>query len=661
MADFSLKDFDTGEKAKTLNTKAPSLSMLKHCDMMLRAAEKYQKADDRLEKWKRLSKKFRGDYGKENQETKVETIAATTFATLKRLSTRPSIRLTPKGAQYVTEQFGVVDNVRNSKYREVAINQLFEEIRVHRQVKRSVRDVLVPYDLGVLKMGWGLKTTTDAKGIENISEEGLWIKRWKPSDFLPGPTSTEEEDMPYCLWRFFISKKKAKKMEGWNQDVIGKMTQTVVPKALHSEDDRTFGDEMELLEMFELHHIEENWISIIGRNASDLVLKPYDNPYAFKGMHGALFIPYSMDDDIYGRSQGELIESQANLKNESRRKILTHTRAFPAIVKDNRPESEANDAKWKYTPYGGKLSNPGGKPGDLEIMTVPPASSDFYNVGNIAHEDMMFVLGQTDMNYGQAAKMKATQAAIVANNEDAGFAEISEGIAETYRTLAIKAGDMLVQFMSGEQIVGLSGELPKGINPFEGYSVKDIIGNFDHSVDIESMNSGNNQVKSQTIMNGLIQMLDPKLGEISQKVQREYDMVEMFKKAQKLNGLDLEEFKKPDEEGAKANDPFDENRQALAGKLLADPLPGEEWHLSAHVPVAMTTKDEELSRHIIKHRELQMNSPQGIQQAQMQPQGPQGGQQMPAPTMGGPQGGPPVQQAIPQGVAQQINPMMGGR
>lgn len=667
--DINLREFQTPmmESSETARTVRPlkneSRSMLKLCQTLLKASEKYQSADDRLDKWERLGKKLRGDYGQKEGEPIVESIAGDTYNTIRMIGVRrPRIRVTPKSKTFIAGGFGPVDNVRNAKYREAAINQEFERITIQKQVKKAVLDGICPFGYGLVKIGWGIETTFDPTGVEKISSEGLWARRHRPTDFFPGVLGDDDESMPYVIWRLWVPKKKAKKNELWNQDIIGKMTQSSVPKTIHSDEDRSYGAELDLLELFEFHHIEEGWIAVMTRHGDDFVRLPHDNPYMFKGMHGAIYRPgWDLNDDFYGRSQAELTERQAGLINETRRKALDHIRAFPALVKDNRPDADQLNEQWKFTPYGGKLNNPGGKVGDIEIVSVPAVSRDFYAIGDQARQDAMWVLGKSDMSHGQAGDMKATQAAIINGRENANLGDMSDGVAETYRVLADKCGDLLVQYMSGEQILACSGELPDGIEPFATYSVRDIVGNFDHSVDVESNSAGNNEMKAQAIINGIQQIVNPAMGELSIEIQRRYDIVEMYKKAQKLLGIDLEEFKKDEEQQPTQNDPYTENQHALSGGLLDDPQPGEEWHIPIHEAVAHATRSEEIARHVLKHRGVAANTEQGVQQDQMEQQAqamqPPPGPQAASPMPGMARGVPQVAQVNPQGLRQQVNPM----
>lgn len=246
-----------------------------------------------------------------------------------------------------------------------------------------------------------------------------------------------------------------------------------------------------------------------------------------------------------------------------------------------------------------------------------------------------------------------------------------EDIAEVYERLADKCGDLLVQYTTSEKWFRYQGQIQGDMTaPFEKYTFMDIIGDFDHKVDIESFDSGGNSVKAQTIMNIVQQALDPNMMEVGAELKKDYRMVEMVKKAAKFSGVDLDEFKKPKEEQAQENDPYQENRAALGYTdevgnvfepvLLSDPLPGEEWHLQVHIPVAMATKNEEIARHVLKHKAIMANTPQGVQQAQMQAQQqPQGmTQPKPLPIMPNSPKGQPVPAQVPPGVQQQMNPMV---
>lgn len=651
--------------------KRESRTMIKKANELLKAAIKYQEDDNRKELWKRLEQKLRGKYYPgDSKKRKVETIASYVYETINTVAPRqPYIRMTAKTPQFVTATGEVVDNVRNARYREGAINQEFAEIKIHRQVKKACRDAYCPYGYGVVKIGWGINTVYDERGQEQIDDEGLWAK-WHPAqDFIAGVFSTDQDDMPVCFWRIWMPYDKALQegeKRGWNMDVIRNMSGDSIPKFLYSDKKKDYGSEIKMIELFEMHNIEDNYLSTFCKDGSDFLEMPKDNPYAFKGMHGCTYTPWPLNNDFYGRSQAEQIEDQADDINESREQIRNHIKSFPFLLIDYSDDPAANDALYKYAPYGCKVNIKGAKPGDWAVHAAPALNRDVYMWGDQAREDSQWVLAKSEMSHGSAdPKQKATQSSIIAGKENVMNLGMQDEIADLYERLAMKAGDLLVQNSEGEKWFKYQGEVQGDMTaPFESYTFQDLIGDFDHKVDIETMSPVNNEVKAQTMINLVTQSLDPKLGDVAQDLNREYKMTDIFKKAYKLLGIDLEEFRRPQEEGPQANDPYKENEHAINGGLLDDPLPGEEWHLPIHQTVAMATKDEELSRHVLKHQAKAVNSPQGVQQAMQAQQMSQGSvQPQPLPMQQGaprPQGGMPVSAGpagAPPGVQQQINPM----
>jgi len=650
--------------------KIESRSLFRRANDLLKASIKYQQDNKREELWKNLEKKLRGDYGT-GTKRKVETIASYVYETINTVCPRqPYIRITAKTPKYITANGIEVDNVRNSRFREGAINQEFSELKVHRQIKKGCRDAYCPFGYGVWKMGWGANTIYDEQGQEQISEEGLWIKWHRSRDFLAGVFSTDQDDMAFCFWRIWMPLEKAKKegeKRGWNMDVLENLSGDTIPKFIYSDQRKDYSADVKMIELYEMHDIEEDWIATFCKDGSDFLEMPHDNPYLFKGMHGAVYMPWPLNDEFYGRSQAELIQDQADDINESRDQVRKHVKSFPFLILDYSEDPTANDKAYKYAPYGCKLNVPSGKPGDLVIQKAPPLNKDVYLYGDQARQDSMWVLAKSDMSHGNAdPDQKATQSSIIAGKENVMNLGMQDDIAEVYERLAAKAGDLLVQNISGDKWFRYQGEMPGDTSaPFESYGFMDIIGDFDHKVDIETFSTRNNEVKAQVITNIATQALDPSLGKVGEELQREFDFKQLFVKAAKLSGVDLNEHRRPQEENAKTNDPYEENKHALAGGLLEPPQPGEEWHLPIHIPVAMATKDEELSRHVLQHRGDQVNSPQGVQAAtQAQAQGTQGGapqtnplpmqQGVPTPPGGASVGAGPT--GTPPGVMQQMNP-----
>lgn len=652
--------------------KTESHAMIKRANELLKASIKYQEDNNRLKTWKRLEQKLRGKYYPNDPERRrVETIASYVYETINAVAPRqPYIRISARTPEYVTANGIKVDNVRNARFREGAINQEFSNIKIHKQIKKGLRDAFCPYGYGVWKIGWGANTVYDEQGQEQVEEEGFWVKRHCARDCIPQVFSTDPDDMPGIFWRIWMPLNKAKaeaEKRGWNMDVLENITGDTIPKFLYSDQRKDYSAEIKMVELFEWHNIEEDYIATFIKDGSDFLEMPKDNPYLFKGMHGAIYIPWSLNDEFYGRSQAELIEGQADDINESREQVRSHVKAFPFLLIDYSPDASKNDMAYKYAPYGCKVNMPSGKPGDLVVHGAPALNRDVYMWGDQARSDSQWVLAKSDMSHGQAdPRQKATQSSIIAGKENVMNLGMQDDIAEIYEILAAKAGDLLVQNITGERWFRYQGEIQGDQTaPFESYGFMDIIGDFDHKVDIESLSPVNNEVKAQTMINIVTQALDPKMGQLGAGLQRQYKMEEVIKKALKLQDVDLEEFRRPPEENPKKNSPYDENMHALSGGLIDDPQPGEEWHIPIHKAVAMATKDEEISRHTLKHEAMAANSPQGVQQAMMaQQQGmPQGGmpQGRPLPTMQGapqPSGGATAAAQIPPGVQQQMNPMV---
>lgn len=646
-----------------------SRSMLKFAQDQLQAAKKYQDDNKRQELWKRLEKKMRGQYFPDQNKRKVETIASYVYETINTVAPRkPYIRVSAKSPKYITENGIEVDNVRNARFREGAINQVLGEIKVHRQVKKGMRDAFCPYGYGVYKIGYQAQTMFDERGLEHVAQEGLWVK-WHPSqDFFAGVFSTDQDDMPCCFWRIWMPKKKALQtgeQRGWNMDVINKLHGVSVPKFLYSDQRKDYSADVEMLELYEMHNIEEDWLATFCKDGEDFLEMPKDNPYLFKGMHGCIYAPWPLNSEFYPRSQADLIEGQADDINESREFVRSHIKAFPFLVVDYSDDPTKNDFDWAHAPYGAKINMKNGKPGDIQVFPAPPLNRDVYMWGDQARSDSQWVLAKSDMSHGSAgdSSESATKTSVVAGKENVNIAGMQDEVADVYERLADKCGDLLVQYTTEPKWFRYQGEVQGDQKaPFEEYTFMDIIGDFDHKVDVETLSQSNNEVRSQTIMNLVAQSLDPKMGQVGVELNHDYKMTDALKKAYKMLNVDLEEYRRPPESNPTANDPYQENQAAMDGCLLDKPLPGEEWHIPVHLAVAMATKNEEISRHIIRHRETVANTPEGTQMYQ-QTQQQMGGmvQPKPQPTMGGqpqPPGGAVLPAATPPGVGAQINPMV---
>lgn len=573
----------------------------------LNVCEKYQKKDDRLDRYDRLYGKLKGEYyqGVSSQDRiKVELIAAHTYQQIPNLNFRnPYISVSAKTPKYISDSGESVDNLKNAEFMEAALNQEFDEISIKKEVSAMIQDAVCPYDFGVLKIGYSYATQIDNRGYKDITRDRVWVKRVCPRDVLIDPMSTPLK-INKVFHRMWVPLQWVKDNQDFNKSVRQEVNAAGMPQNMKdlglTQDKVDYNPD--LVELFEVHDYENNQIAVFTKGCDDFLINPYDDPYQFRGPHFIFFIPYPLNDDFYGRNMSSLIEPQVDETNKFRTRMIRILKKFPYLIMCTPDAWTKQQRKAWADSEDGEIAE-ATNPSEIMVHSVPSLSRDFYNMSEIMERDLEKVGMTSSMRRGEVTNVKPTTAQIITGHENIRDMYLRGMVADVYEEVASKIGDLMIQYYDTPRWLKLKGDskLIEGnpTAPFALYSNQDIMGNYDFKADVNSMVPVNNEVKAQVLLNTTTALLGLGQGNpFAEALLKKYDFEKVTAEIYKMQGVDLLKYERP--EIAEAGDAEAENQHALKGGLLKDPIDSEDHreHAMIHKAAADATGNPEIIRHL---------------------------------------------------------------
>lgn len=652
----------------------------------LKAAKSYAEADGRKESRERLYQKLKGHYYSDvelktgGDRIKVENVAGLTYQMRPSYHfRRPQVSVTALTPKFVTERGGAeqtVNNVRNATMMEIALGQEFRAMEVDEEVNAMVQDWICPYEFGAIKVGYGDRTLYSSYEADKVNTGGVWAIRTCPDDIFVDWQAHGKRSIGWYFHAIHKPVQWIKDNKDFNPKARAMVTAQKTPDYLKSRlKNDAAPTPYDMGCVYEGHDLETGQIMVFAEEGTDWLIDPYDFPYDYKGAQFIFLNPMPLNNDFYGRNFISLAEPQIDEINSYRTRMIKIFKRWPVVnffkkgawsIEQQRKWEDADDCE------NLEVNDPAG----IDTRTMPSLPADMWRGMEVCERDMEKELGTSAMRRGEVSAVKPTTAQIIEGHGNIRDADIREEVAKVYKKLALKVGDLMIQFYDQPRWVKLTGGMkaPEGMTveespqgPFVLYSSNDIAGNYDFDPDVTSMVPINNETKAKVIIDSIAAV--PKLPPDVQKTIREkYDLSEVFIAAIKMQGVDLTQWER-EEEPDNQDDPWEENNFVLKGGRLQEPHEKEKHatHFAVHSRVlqmlAVNPQDPrfiELARHNQIHKELDANSRQAPQIPGMMQQGPMGSGPMPGQS-GMSQGMPG---AVPGGPAlppvPPVTPFMGG-
>lgn len=618
--------------------------LLEKTQERLKAAKAYAKADGREAQAERLYEKLKGKYYRDDDigKIKIEGVAGYTY------QTRPTIHLrrphvsvsakTPKFVTSVDNKDKQLNNARNAIIAELALNQEYQEIEIEDEVNAVVQDVVCPYPVGSIKIGYSYETQfSELDEYQKVVSDRIWGMRVRPFEVFIDSQAVGRKSYRYYFHEIWKPTQWVKDNKDFSSAARKQIASNAYPKWLENRRGVEDKSAFDMTAIYELHDLEHNQIAVFSEGASDWLLDPYDFPYPFRGGQFLFFNPWPLNDDFYGRCGASLIESQIDETNLFRSRSAKVLKRFPVVNLYNKGAwSIEQQRKWKDADDCENLEV--NDINQIRTEKMPGFPGDWWRYQEVVERDQEKISGSSSMRRGEVTAVKPTTAQIIEGHGNLRDADIREEVGKLYSRMAHKHLALMAKYYTRPKWIKITGGLvlPKSIQtettdqgPFLLYTNEDIKGNYDFSIDVQSLVPVNKEVQAKVLMEtiqGVARMADIQIPTIQDAVHsffKNHDIEKMFVEVVKMQGVDLNKWKKEDEP-EELVDPALENEHVLKGGLLADPDKDEphEFHERVHGALAQSLGSSMDPRFTEIARHLKIHTAHRMTQAAQQPQRP---------------------------------------
>lgn len=420
----------------------------------------------------------------------------------------PDILLTPRKKESVSK-VAVAEKV---------INYYWPELKIKREVRKSVRDTLI-YGFGVIKTGWQMKQKFSDKPVleediggqvtfspnEFIRDEDLFVRRVSPFLFGFDPQATSFEDTRWVGEKIIRPVADVKRDMRYEKKIRNK----VGGKHLGLQDviftdngmDVVGEDPEQFAELWEVHDKERNLLITV----SDGLEEPLRViPYPFKKLEGTHYSLLDFDeipDKITGRGLPEILKDQQRTINRIRTFQIDHVkRAVPKYVVSKQAGMKQEDIDRWANGTAQSIALVNGDARDIQLIQAAPIPPDQYRMADIAKGDMLQIAGTPPSRFGQSAggRTSATEISTINQSEEFRLEDAKTAVEDFSADISRKMIQILVDKLSDEKIFFIVGE--ENFEPLQ-FTKSDIQGEFDFRVAAGSMAKPDRAVERQQLIN----------------------------------------------------------------------------------------------------------------------------------------------------------------
>jgi hypothetical protein len=467
--------------------------------------------------WKRMVDMYRGkQYFADSDEDRLLVNIA--FATINVLSPSVSVNY-PK----ITVNARNYDDKDRSIITEEIINYWWRHFECQEEFRRSIKDFLI-MGHGWVKTGYrfveeeqavaGSYESSDdlsSSSPESVTESTMIIKedrpfveRIDPSDMYVDADATTMKDARWIAQRVRRPLEDVKRDKRYRAKARADASPSHYskwgmepgkPRRSQSIDDS-------YVEIWEYYDIERNTMSIFCDGSDSFLVAPMEIPFSF-GHPYTMIRNYDVPGHFYPMGELEAIEPLQRELNQTRTQMMNHRKRY--------------SRKWLYKESAFDADGRSALESDEDNVLVPVISDEsiagvispmpavinppeFYNQSELITSDINRVTGISDYARGALPEIRrtATEAGII---QDASNSRAADKLAIVERSIADVAKKLVQiaqQFLQGEQVVRLSGNVqPQLWLTFDRASVQ---GEFDFEVEAGSTQPQNESFRRQMAM-----------------------------------------------------------------------------------------------------------------------------------------------------------------
>lgn len=480
----------------------------------LEQSRRWRREENYDDLWKRMIDLYRGKHFLSSSEED-RMLVNIAFATINVVA--PSVSINYPKISVNARKYADSDK---SVLTETIVNYWWRHYDCQKEFRRSVKDMLI-VGHGWIKTGYRFVEEEKVKEgnfesfddisedrVESVPESELIIKedrpfveRVSPFDIFVDPDATSMSDIRWIAQRIRRPLTEVKRDKRYNSTARNEASPShyskfgqdgYAPRRSASPDDA-------YVEIWEWYDIDRNKMAVFCDGGDKFLVNPTDIPFSF-GHPFVMLRNYDIPDHFYPMGELEAIEPLQLELNETRTQMMNHRKRFSRkwLYKESAFDPEGRSALESdednilvpvisEEPLGGVVA-------PMPAVISPP---EFYNQSNLISSDIDRVSGVSEYMRGGMPEIRrtATEAGIIQDNANARSSEklaiIELAIAECARRLVAIAQ----QYMSGEQVVRISGA---GSKPLWLTFDKDYIaGEFDYEVEAGSTAPVNESFKRQ--------------------------------------------------------------------------------------------------------------------------------------------------------------------
>lgn len=397
----------------------------------------------------------------------------------------------------------------NRQLAEDALNNTWREIKVKRQMKRIILDMLI-MGFGIGKLGYWFKTIkperleTQAEFTEFVKEEYPYFLRQSPFDVVFDFEAKSLDELRWLAARYFVpldelKEKYPKEAKGLKGNYIAG---DVKVKDVSNEIDRQYiDDDLKRTEVWEISDLVDRKIYVVTEENKDDFLDVFDNPYDDIQSNWKILYVNEIPDKLYPLSDvANLIDINLWMDKvnsmlmqdimKSQRKILYEEDAFASEEEYQKFLSGKDLQMVKLAP--GAI-----KDGKILIVDASIIPQDFYNNNELCKDHLDNVSGVGSNQRGVSDKVErrtAYEAGIMDRNSQLRNSERLDAITDYSINIAYDLLKIMQNFGSGET------EFYNDKRGYQIWSKDNIKGKFKVRIDIGSTVRRDSESERQFIL-----------------------------------------------------------------------------------------------------------------------------------------------------------------
>ena len=467
--------------------------------------------------WKRMVDMYRGkQYFVDSVEDRLLVNIA--FATINVLS--PSVSVNYPKITVNARNYGDKDR---SIITEEIINYWWRHFECQDEFRRSIKDFLI-IGHGWVKTGYrfveeeeaipGTYESSDdlaSDSPESVTESSMIIKedrpfveRIDPFDMYVDADATTMKDARWIAQRVRRPLDDVKRDKRYRAKARADASPSHYskwgmdggnPRRAQSVDDS-------YVEIWEFYDIERNTMSIFCNGSDSFLVAPMEIPFSF-GHPFTMIRNYDIPGHFYPMGELEAIEPLQRELNQTRTQMMNHRKRYSrkwlykesAFDADGRSALESDEDNVLVPVISDEAIS--GVIGPMPAVINPP---EFYNQSELITNDINRVTGISDYARGALPEIRrtATEAGIIQDASNSRAADKLSIVERSIADVAKKLIQIAQQFLQGEQVVRLSGNVqPQLWLTFDRATVQ---GEFDFEVEAGSTQPQNESFRRQMAM-----------------------------------------------------------------------------------------------------------------------------------------------------------------